>query len=110
MGIPWASTCRCLWWSQKIDLHFRRNRHFDIRWERDLFDVLSPKADVSFLIAVPSDVAYARRQDQTPDELAAMSQFYDEQVGRFGLLRLDGTEPADALGSRVASMAWQGMR
>lgn len=94
----------------KIDFHFRGNRNFDTRWERALFRVLSPKADIAFLVAVPSDVAFARRQEQTPDELAAMSQLYDEQVARFGLLRLDGTEPADALSRRVILEAWQGMR
>ena len=94
----------------KLDFHFGCNRGFDTRWERALFGVLSPKADVGFLVAVPSEVAYARRQDQTPDELTAMSQLYDEQLARFGLLRLDGTDPADALGGRVISLAWQCMR
>ena len=38
----------------KIDLHYHHNRHFDTRWERNVFKNLSPKADVAFLIAVPS--------------------------------------------------------
>ena len=94
----------------KIEFHFRGNRAFDTRWPRALFDALSPRADVAFLVAVPGEVAYGRRQEQTLEELTAMATLYDEQVARFDLLRLDGTEPADALSRRVVSLAWQGLR
>ncbi len=93
----------------KLDFHYRRNRHLDIRRQRAAFAFLSPKPDVGFLVAVSSDVAYARRQDQTPEELTLMSRLYDEQVPQFGLIRLDGTEPADALSHQVILAAWQGM-
>ncbi len=94
----------------KLDFHYGLNRDFDIRWQRAVFRFLSPKPDVGFLVAVPSDVAYARRQDQTPEELLAMSRLYDEQVPRFGLIRLDGTDPAEVLGQQVVIAAWRGMR
>jgi len=94
----------------KLDFHYGCNRQFDIRWQRAVFAVLSPKPDVGFLVAVSSDVAYERRQEQSPEELSVMSRLYDEQVPRFGLVRLDGTEPADQLSQRVVKAAWRGMR
>jgi thymidylate kinase len=94
----------------KLDLHYDRARHIDIRWQRSLFAACSPKADVGFLVDVSSEVAYDRRQEQTPEELASMGELYQEQVGRFGLQRLDGTEAADALHQRIALTAWRGLR
>ncbi len=94
----------------KLDLHYRCNRQFDIRWHRAVFAAISPKPDVGFLVAVPSEVAYTRRQDQTPDELKLMTRLYDEQAARFRLVRLDGTEPPDSLSHQVVRMAWRGLR
>lgn len=94
----------------KLDLHFYRSRHIDIRWQRRLFTLLSPKPDVGFLVEVSSHVAYSRRQEQTPEELGTMSELYQEQVARFRLHRLDGTQAADALGERVAVAVWRGLR
>ena len=70
-------------------------------WQRKLFEVLSPKPDVGFLVDVSSEVAYGRRQEQTPQELADMSELYQEQVPRYRLHRLDGTRPADELVTRT---------
>jgi thymidylate kinase len=94
----------------KLDLHFNRTRHIDIRWQRRLFTLLSPKPDLGFLVEVTSTVAYSRRQDQTPEELANMAELYEEQLGRFRLHRLDGTQPAKTLGERIAVAAWRGLR
>lgn len=94
----------------KLDLRFTRDRGIDIRWQRRLFELLSPKPDVGFLVAVSSDVAYSRRQEQTPEELANMAELYQEQVPRFGLHRLDGTRPADELATEIATTVWRGLR
>lgn len=94
----------------KLDLHYDRTRHIDIHWQQKLFSACSPKADVSFLIDVSSEVAYGRRQEQTPEELASMGELYQEQIARFGLQRMDGTEAADALHQRIALTAWRGLR
>jgi thymidylate kinase len=94
----------------KLDLHFNRTRQIDIRWQRRLFTLLSPKPDLGFLVEVTSSVAYSRRQDQTPDELANMAELYEEQVERFRLHRLDGTAPPKTLGERIAVAAWKGLR
>ena len=94
----------------KLDLHYHRSRNIDIRWQRMLFTLISPKPDVGFLIDVSSEVAYSRRQEQTPEELATMAELYQEQVPRFGLHRLDGTQSADALGEQVAVAVWRGLR
>lgn len=94
----------------KLDFHYGCNRHFDIRWQRAVFLALSPKPDVGFLVAVSGDVAYGRRQEQTLDELTVMARLYEEQVPRFGLVRLDGNEPADELSHRVIKETWPGLR
>lgn len=94
----------------KLDLHFLRSRSIDIRWQRLLFTLISPKPDVGFLVEVSSHVAYSRRQEQTPEQLATMAELYLEQVSRFHLHRLDGTQPAKTLGQRVAVAAWRALR
>lgn len=93
----------------KLDFHYGLNRGLNIIRQRALFKVLSPKPNVGFLVAVPSEVAYARRQDQTPDELTSMARLYDDQVHRFGLQRLDGTRAADKLSRQIAMAVWQGL-
>jgi thymidylate kinase len=94
----------------KIDLHFLRSRGIDTRLPRGLFTLLSPKPDVGFLVAVSPEVAYHRRQEQTPEELTSMSQLYEEQVDRYGLRVLDGTLPGHELAAVIAVEAWQGLR
>ena len=94
----------------KLDLRFTRMRDIDITWQRKLFEVLSPKPDVGFLVDVSSEVAYGRRQEQTPQELADMSELYQEQVPRYRLHRLDGTRPADELAVEIVSTMWRGLR
>ena len=96
--------------SLKLDFHYGCNRQIDIRRQRALFTFLSPKPDVGFLVAVSSVVAHQRRQEQTLEELTVMARLYDDQESRFGLVRLDGTEPADQLGRFVVKAAWEGMR
>lgn len=93
----------------KLDLHFTRTRGLDIRWQKRLFEALSPTPDVGFLVDVSSDVAYGRRQEQTPEELANMAELYQEQVPRYGLHRLDGTRPADELAQEIASTIWRSL-
>ena len=93
----------------RLDLHFLRSHSTASQRQRQLFALISPKPDVGFLVDVPSQVAYGRRQDQTPEELGAMSELYREQVARFGLHRLDGTDPADVLASQVAVAVWRAL-
>lgn len=94
----------------KLDLHYGCNRQFDVRRQRAVFAALSPKPDVGFLVAVPADVAYSRRQEQSPEELATMAGLYEDLAPRFGLVRLDGTQSVDELSQRVFAAAWRGMR
>jgi thymidylate kinase len=94
----------------KLDLHFNRTRRIDIRWQRRLFSALSPKPDVGFFVDVTSGVAYSRRQEQTPEELAMMAELYQEQRSRFRLHRVDGTQAAAVLAEGIAATAWSGLR
>jgi thymidylate kinase len=94
----------------KLDLRFTRMRDIDIKWQRKLFEVMSPKPDVGFLVDVSSEVAYGRRQEQTPQELADMAELYQDQVPRYRLHRLDGTLPADTLAHEIAATVWRGLR
>jgi thymidylate kinase len=93
----------------KLDLHFDRFRHLDIRWQRRLFSLLCPKPDVGFMVDVSSQVAYSRRQEQSREQLALMCELYQEQVARFHLHRFDGTRTADGLSERVAVAVWRGL-
>ena len=93
----------------KLSLHFDRVRRIDSSWQRRLFTLVSPKPDVGFLVEVSSEVAYGRRQEQTPEELASMAELYQEQVAPFRLHRLDGTQAEDVLAKQVAIAAWRGL-
>jgi thymidylate kinase len=93
----------------KLELRYRLARRFDTRWESALFAALSPKPDVGFLVQVPSEVAYDRRHDQEVPELDLMCRLYDEQAARFGLTRLDGTLPVEALRTQVLAAVWQAL-
>lgn len=94
----------------KLDLHFRRTRGIDIRWQRRLFTLISPKPDVGFLVEVPSELAYSRRQEEDLEQLSTMSELYQEQVPRYHLRRLDGSEASEVLAKRVAVAAWRGLK
>lgn len=93
----------------KLELRFARMRGIDIRGQRKVFELMSPRPDVGFLVDVPSDIAYGRRQEQTPQELADMAELYQEQVLRYRLHRLDGTRPVDALAKEIVSTVWRGL-
>ena len=94
----------------KIDLHFLRSRRIDTRRATRFFALISPKPDIGFLVAVSPEIAYQRRQEQTPEELTSMSELYEEQVDRYGLRLLDGTQPRDRLAAAVALEAWRELR
>jgi thymidylate kinase len=94
----------------KLDFFYKSERDIDVSWQRTLFNWISPKPDVGFLVAVPGEVAYARAGEWEPEQLATMARLYDQQVRSFGLVRLDGTEPPEDLARQVAFAAWQGMR
>lgn len=94
----------------KLDFLYGHERRIDVSWQRSWFNLLSPKPDVGFLVAVPGEVAYARAGEWEPEQLKAMARLYEEQVDRYRLVRLDGTQPIEVLARRVAVAAWQGMR
>jgi thymidylate kinase len=93
----------------KLDLHFLRSRGIDIRWQRRLFSLISPKPDVGFLVEVPDEIAHSRRQEESLEQLSTMSELYQEQVARYRLRRLDGTEDPQVLARHVAIAAWRGL-
>jgi thymidylate kinase len=94
----------------KLDFFYKSERNIDVSWQRTLFNWISPKPDVGFLVAVPGEVAYARAGEWEPEQLSTMARLYEQQVRSFRLVRLDGTEPPEDLARQVAFAAWQGMR
>ena len=94
----------------KIDFHYQERWSLDVRLPRAVFTRTAAKPDVGFLMAVPGPVAHARRGEWEPEELDVMARSYEEQVDRFGLLRLDGTQPVEVLQERVASTTWRRLR
>jgi thymidylate kinase len=94
----------------KLDFFYESERNIAVSWQRSLFNRISPKPDVGFLVKVPAEVAFARAGEWEPEQLATMARLYDQQVHPFRLVRLDGTEPPEELARQVAVAAWQGMR
>ena len=92
----------------KLDLRFTRMRGIDIRWQRKLFED-EPQAGRRVPRRRLQRVAYGRRQEQTPQELADIAG-WPGQVPRYRLHQLDGTPPADELAKEIVTTVWRGLR
>jgi thymidylate kinase len=93
----------------KLDMHYQDRRGMDIGWQRALFRTIGPKPDVGFYVAVSSEEAYRRRQEQTPEELEHMARLYEVHHTRFGLIKLDGTAAMEDLARAVRVATWDGL-
>lgn len=91
----------------KLEYHFPETRGIDIRVQRWLFDRLTPRPDVSVWVDVPAEVAAARRPEEPLDRLVTMRALYGKITPRYGLNRVDGTHPRDALADEVADLVWR---
>jgi thymidylate kinase len=91
----------------KMEFHFAHTRGIDIRVQRWLFDRLTPRPDVAVWVDVPAEVAAARRPEEPLERLTTMRAHYGHITPRYGLNRVDGTHPRDALANEVANLVWR---
>jgi thymidylate kinase len=71
-----------------------------IRW-------LTKRPDRAFLLDVPPEVAYARKQDFPIDNLRERAVLYRQLHGQLGCLRLDGERPPEDLCAEIALSVWE---
>ena len=71
-----------------------------IRW-------LTRRPDRAFLLEVPPEVAYARKQDFPLDNLRERAGLYQQLYGQLGYLRLDGERSPEDLCAEIAVSVWE---
>jgi thymidylate kinase len=66
-----------------------------------------PPAQTSVVLDVPADVAYARKQENSADELASERRFYAALAGRIPALQVvDGSRDVEAVSADVTAILW----
>jgi thymidylate kinase len=67
-----------------------------------------PPAQTSVVLDVPADVAYARKQENSADELASERRFYAALAGRIPALQVvDGSRDVEAVSADVTAILWR---
>lgn len=75
-----------------------------------LVELLSPTPLLAYLVAVPGEVAFSRKQEEfTAERLVAQAARYDALCEQLGVVRLDGELPADVLAARIARDVWRAL-
>jgi len=66
-----------------------------------------PPPDAAIVLDVPGHVAYARKQENPPEELESERRVYAELAASEPLIELvDGSKPADAVRADVTAVVW----
>jgi thymidylate kinase len=69
-----------------------------------------PAAGVAIVLDVPGDVAYGRKQENTPDELESERQIYARMSGRVPSLEIvDARADADTVRAEITEILWRKM-
>ncbi len=73
-----------------------------------LVRLVSPRPIVAFHLALPAEVAAARKPwPGPPEQLARHAAGYAEHAERLGVRQLDATRPTEALAAEIARTVWQ---
>jgi thymidylate kinase len=72
-----------------------------------LIRLLSRHAECAFLLDVPPDVAFARKQDFSIENLRERAALYHELHARLGVERLDGLRSPEELCAEIARSVWE---
>jgi thymidylate kinase len=83
----------------------------EFRPHRRLLRRMLPRPTAAFLLDVPAETAFARKQDQWDlESLEAQAALYRSEAEALGVDRLDGTLPRDELAASIARAVWRRLR
>ena len=74
-----------------------------------LIRCLARRPNRAFLLDVPPDVAYARKQDFPIDNLRERATLYHQVYRQLDCVRLDGELPTERLCAEIARSVWECM-
>jgi thymidylate kinase len=81
------------------------------RLQRLVIRLLCPRPICAWLLEVPGEVAFARKQEQyNVAQLKEQEMLLREEADRLGVTRLDGTRPMDELSEHIATQVWERMK
>jgi thymidylate kinase len=79
--------------------------------QRALIRIVCPTPIAAWLLEVPGEVAFARKQEQyNLSQLEEQESLLREEAQRLGITRLDGTRPMAELSEYIATEVWQRMK
>jgi thymidylate kinase len=91
----------------QLDFWYGRNR--DLRFEKWLLRVLSPRPAHAFYLAVPPEVALIRKAEYPLSELRRQAEVYRTEATRLGVSVLDGERPPAELAAQIARAVWESL-
>jgi thymidylate kinase len=74
-----------------------------------LIERLSRRPARAFLLDVPPEIAYARKQDFPIDNLRERAELYEQLYPRLGCVRLDGKRSPEELCAEIAVSVWESL-
>jgi thymidylate kinase len=94
--------------SVKLEYWYHHRRGLDIGFERRLFQLLTPKADVSVLLVVPPEVNHARRpEDWSLPELRIFWSLYLRAAEQSRAAVVDAHRPVSEVAADVVTEVWR---
>jgi thymidylate kinase len=91
----------------KLTYWYELRRGADISVERRLFRAISPKVDVSVLLAAAPETTYARRADEWPLEaFRHFQKIYADTARELGTVVVDAERPVGHVARDVAETVW----
>jgi thymidylate kinase len=91
----------------KLTYWYELRRGADITVERRLFRAISPKVDVSVLLAVAPETTYARRADEWRLEaFRSFQKIYADTARELGAVVVDAERPVGDVARDVAETVW----
>jgi thymidylate kinase len=91
-----------------VHVRYRYGATTSLALHEALLRVLSPRADLAFLLAVPGEVAHTRKPDQySRTQLDKHAHLYDQLARAQEVTTVDGTLTEDAIASTLGVEAWR---
>jgi thymidylate kinase len=90
-----------------VALRFSYGPERRFRAQRALIAALSPTPRRAYLLDVPAEVAYARKEEVGVDSLDRQRRLYREEHVDVGVRLLDGERPTEDLCAEIALDVWQ---
>ena len=93
-----------------VHLRYRYGEQDNFRFQAKLIDMLSTRPLRAYLLAVPAEVALARKPEQyNLDQLRRLAGLYDELYRSLGVQRLGADRPTKELCEQIGMEVWRSL-